>query len=349
MKTLSLFTGAGGLDIGLERAGAKIIVANEMDATACKTYQANHPFTTVFNEDIIKIKQDLLHLSNVDLVAGGPPCQGFSVAGKMNPDDPRSQMVFHFADIVCGIKPRFFIMENVSSLGRLEKFESVRQRLFTQYKENGYHLSTLILNAHDFGLAQSRERFFIVGSRYIPEISSALPLLIQEYQKKAPKVKDVLLSVGQYGTPENNRICKAIITLAKNPVLRKSAYSGMLFNGQGRPINLEHRANTLPASMGGNRTPIVDNDALYLGKVSKVEKLHSSLMSGTPIHKLSVPSSLRRLTVDEALVLQDFPRDYCFSGSQSKIYNQIGNAVPSRLGYILLNAIKKLDNIELKR
>ena len=106
----------------------------------------------------------------------------------------------------------------------------------------------------------------------------------------------------------------------------------MLFNGQGRPINLDGAAPTLPASMGGNRTPIIDQCSLETGKPAWVEEYHAHLMAGgQPVD--TVPSRLRRLSVDEAAALQTFPRDMPWYGSQSAIYRQIGNAVPPKLAY----------------
>jgi DNA (cytosine-5)-methyltransferase 1 len=106
----------------------------------------------------------------------------------------------------------------------------------------------------------------------------------------------------------------------------------MLFNGQGRPLNPDGWSSTLPASMGGNRTPIVDEEHLYKNSDSWVERYHALLMRGesaTP--ELDVPKRLRRLTIDEVAILQGFPNDYIFIGSQSKVYSQIGNAVPCTL------------------
>ena len=117
MNAISLFSGAGGMDIGFERAGVNVLWANEFNADAVETYRANHPHAHVEHADIRKVKGNLLRYRNqgVQLVFGGPPCQGFSVAGKMNPDDERSTMIWEFFDVVEMISPRFFVMENVKS------------------------------------------------------------------------------------------------------------------------------------------------------------------------------------------------------------------------------------------
>jgi DNA (cytosine-5)-methyltransferase 1 len=138
-----------------------------------------------------------------------------------------------------------------------------------------------------------------------------------------------LPALGEVG---NDGVCTAIITAAKIPVLRRSPFAGMLFNGQGRPLNLEAPALTLPASMGGNRTPIIDQQTLEDGSEPWVVGYHRRLWAGeAPVTK--VPARLRRISVQEAMALQTFPRAWTLSGSQSVQYRQIGNAAPTRLGY----------------
>jgi len=138
----------------------------------------------------------------------------------------------------------------------------------------------------------------------------------------------------------NDSICTAIVRPAKNPILRKSPYAGMLFNGQGRPLNLDRPALTLPASMGGNRTPIIDQKELEQPGESWVQEYHSRLLDGEPSESCA-PSFLRRITVEEAARLQTFPIGMEFKGSQSSQYKQIGNAVPPLLAKKLAISIKE--------
>ena len=122
IRAISLFSGAGGMDLGFTRAGVDVVWANDFNAAACETYRLN------FGEEIHHgslIDFDYTALPDCDLVFGGPPCQGFSVAGKMNPDDPRSKLVFEFQKVVDAKRPQFFVMENVAALGRLAKFAAV--------------------------------------------------------------------------------------------------------------------------------------------------------------------------------------------------------------------------------
>jgi len=335
---ISLFSGAGGMDVGFKKAGFNVLAANELDSYACDTYEANHPDSVLFRGDLNAHTENLAKYEGVDLVFGGPPCQGFSVAGKMDAEDPRSKLVFAFANMIDRIKPRAFVMENVKALGALSKFESVRNELFRRFYDAGYSVSVMILNAKDFGTAQSRERVFFIGVRR-PYANIKIGSL-NKYKKKAVSLRQAISHLGKAGTENNSRICNAKITLATTPILRKSPYAGMLFNGQGRPLNPDGWSSTLPASMGGNRTPIIDEGHLFDNEKSWVEKYHAHLMSGgQPLKLGEVPSTLRRLTVDEAALLQCFPANYNFIGPQSKVFSQIGNAVPCNLAFAVGQAV----------
>lgn len=339
MKAISLFSGAGGMDVGFKAAGFDVIAANEMDRYACETYRANHPDSQLIEGDIDICGEKLHSFRGVDVVFGGPPCQGFSVAGKMDPEDPRSKLIFSFCDVVEKLKPKAFVMENVKALGVLSKFEEVRSALISRFQKAGYKVTIHILNSKDFGVPQSRERVFFIGVR-----GNAKPILkasFRKYLADAPTLRDVLIPLGKPGTKRNDRICNAKVTLAAKPVLRKSPYAGMLFNGQGRPLNPDGWASTLPASMGGNRTPIIDDNHLYLGKESWVEQYHRHLMTGgKPQGMHDAPSYLRRLTINEAALLQTFPDHYTWCGPSSKVYSQIGNAVPCGLAKVVGSCVR---------
>ena len=338
MDAISLFTGAGGMDIGTKDANFNITCASELDHHACDTYRKNHPTTTMVEGDINLCFDQISPFRGADLVIGGPPCQGFSVAGKMDPSDPRSKLVFTFCEAVETLNPNAFIMENVKSLGSLKKFEDVRKEIHRRMKVAGYQVTMNILNAKDFGVPQSRERVFFIGVKKVYQKITADHF--DKYKNEAISLRNAIAHLGRAGSSTNPNPTKAKITLAKKPVLRKSPYAGMLFNGQGRPLNPDAWSSTLPATMGGNRTPIIDEDHLYDDKPSWVEKYHQQLMSGQckSEYKLA-PQRLRRLTIDEASILQTFPLGYNFQGSQSKIFSQIGNAVPCELAKVVAKAV----------
>lgn len=348
LTAVSLFTGAGGMDIGFENAGVKILVANELMKEASETYKKNHPNTKLINADVNDVIDTFSQYNGADLVFGGPPCQGFSVAGKMNPDDKRSTLIFSYLDVIEKVHPKIFVMENVKALATLEKWANVRKKYYARAKEIGYECFPFVLNASEYGVSQKRERVFFIGitkEKFLenPFFEQVMLSYIVNQKEKAPTVKNLLKSLGRAGTSENPLTCTAKITFASHPVIRKSPYAGMYFNGQGRPINLDGYANTLPASMGGNKTPFVDEEYLY-GNASSdwVVAYHKGLTDGiiTPTYN-EAPSRLRRITIKEAARIQSFPDDYKFYGSKGIIYTQIGNAVPCKLAEAVAKAVCK--------
>jgi DNA (cytosine-5)-methyltransferase 1 len=345
LTAISLFSGAGGMDVGFSKAGIKILWANDFNKDACETFKANHgPII-----DYGKIEDFLPTLNKyrgVDLVFGGPPCQGFSVAGKMNPGDERSKLVFTFFDVVEKVHPKAFVLENVKALGELDKWSLVREQLFKRASELGFKFrQIIILNAAEFGVPQKRERMFFIGIRDPKFINEweGLEGYFEKHKSKAPTVGEIVRKLGRVGTPTNPKTCNAKITTATNPILRKSPYAGMIFNGAGRPIDPNGYANTLPASMGGNKTPIIDEAHIFDGKRSWVESYHKRLWKGGKVLDFQkAPSSLRRLTLNEAIRIQTFPEDYKFMGGTNSIYKQIGNAVPCQLAHAVANVVTDL-------
>lgn len=343
LTAVSLFTGAGGMDIGFENAGVKIIFANELMSEAAATYNANHPDGVMVNDDINNIIDSLGKYKGVDLVFGGPPCQGFSVAGKMDPDDDRSKLIFTFLDVVEKVQPHAFVMENVKALGKLEKWEPVRKKYLERVQALGYTCCPFILNATEYGVSQKRERVFFIGIKDCddPFFEYYMNDLLGQQKHTAPIIRDLLYSLGKAGTEQNPNTCTARITFATHPIMRKSPYAGMYFNGQGRPINVDDYANTLPASMGGNKTPFVDEEYLYGEAESDwVVDYHKGLMDGTIIPEFKdAPDRLRRITIKEAARIQSFPDDYVFCGNKGMVYTQIGNAVPCKMAEAVARAV----------
>jgi DNA (cytosine-5)-methyltransferase 1 len=341
-KAVSLFSGAGGMDIGFANAGVSIAVANEIDREACATYKLNHAHA-ILEGDIKYHIDNLTSYKGADFVFGGPPCQGFSVAGKMNPNDERSELVHTFMDVVEAVSPRAFICENVKALATLSKWQSVRNALISRASKS-YSTALIVLNSKDFGVPQNRERMFLIGFNRdeieldSTELSEMISVALWSSKCQPPQLREVIKSLGKAGSARNKRICPAKITFAKAPVLRRSPYAGMLFNGAGRPLPSRGHSSTLPASMGGNKTPIVDEDAIFKGNRSFVEIYHDHLMKGGKPYTGKAPSQLRRLTIDECLAIQTFPANYKFAGSQSAMYRQIGNAVPCKLAQAVATA-----------
>lgn len=278
-----------------------------------------------------------------DLVIGGPPCQGFSVAGRMDPNDPRSRHVFDFLGLVAKVKPRAFVMENVAALARNKRWSDIISNL-KALATLEYKVELVVLNASHWGVPQARERMFLVG---VPLDGPDFQLGEPPTVDSPPTVRSTFSLLPRVGEVGNDSLCTAIITLAKSPVLRRSPYAGMLFNGQGRVMGLDRPAPTLPATMGGNRTPIVDDGELYDNEQSWIVGYHHKLFvdGESSLSKLPREARLRRITVEEAAALQTFPKDVAWQGAQSARFRQIGNAVPPKLAYHVASAVSRVLSV----
>lgn len=319
LPLVDLFSGAGGLSLGLTSAGFKPIVAVEIDPYACETYGALHPSTDLLEADIRQIGFRRLR-GEVAVVAGGPPCQPFSTGGlRRGGDDPRNGFPA-FVRALREIQPEAFLIENVAGLGR-GRARSYLQALIVELESLGFDVSWQMLAAADYGVPQRRERLFIVGTR---GQAFDFPAPSHGPGRLSPWVPaGTVLKVDQpFGEPN-----PSIVTYARNPDLRPSPYDGLLFNGGGRPIDLAAPARTILASAGGNKTPFVDT-------LGVVPPYHAHLMAGGQPRKGRVPGA-RRITVAESAALQSFPRNLRFAGPRTAQYTLVGNAVPPRLAAAL--------------
>lgn len=357
MTFVSLYSGAGGLDLGFARAGFTPVFANDIDPFAVQTHnrlsevrdpewrEAARRFeghASVCGD--VRVAAANLKEGMADIVIGGPPCQGFSVAGRMDPNDPRSRHVFDFLGLVAKVKPRAFVMENVAALARNRKWADIVANL-KEMAALDYKVELVVLNASHWGVPQARERMFLVG---VPQDGPDFTLPAPPTVDLPVTVRDILSTLPKAGETGNDSICTASITLAKSPVLRRSPYAGMLFNGQGRPMGLDRPAPTLPASMGGNRTPIVDEADLYERREPWIVGYHRRLFVDreSPLSALPDDARMRRITVEEAAAIQTFPRDVPWQGAQSARYRQIGNAVPPLLAYHVASAVARALSLE---
>lgn len=322
---IDLFAGAGGLSQGLKDAGWAVAAAVEYDQTASETHKSNFPSTEHFCTDVREI--DFKRFQGVGLIAGGPPCQPFSVSGKRLGAFDIRDMVPEFVRAVSEARPKAFMMENVAGLAGARFNHYLEEQIFSLYSL-GYTVFSKVLNAGDFGVPQNRQRLFLVGLRnsaklgafQFPEASHG-----QDAPNRSVTVKEALRDVPT-DTPNN-----AKVVFCKNPVLRKSPYAGMMFNGKGRPINLDGLSHTIPASAGGNRTHILD-------PLGVINDYHSDLMKGRK-PRVGQLGEVRRLTVRESARIQSFPDNFKFLGKQSSRYSQVGNAVPPVLAGAVARAL----------
>lgn len=349
---VSLYAGAGGMDIGFALAGFAPVWSNDFDPNAMATHEhifkrlrdtlphlADREWLEVTGSILDVIAADELPSPGAaDLVIGGPPCQGFSVAGKMDPNDRRSEHVFHFLNVVEHVGPKMFVMENVKALYENRRWAQIREALLERAFDLGYETLMMCLNSSHFGVPQARERMILIGSRVGTPVPPT-PTTVSD----PPTVRQALSQLPPIGEPGNDSRCTAKITTAAAPVMRKSPFAGMLFNGAGRPLDLDAPSLTLPASMGGNKTPIIDQASLDGDQEPWIVGYHRRLAKGAGPIK-TVPKRLRRLTVQEAAAIQTFPPEMEWAGPQSSQFRQIGNAVPPRLALAVARAVGKVLN-----
>lgn len=314
VRALDIFAGAGGLSIGLEQAGFEIVAGAEWDPDACETFAKAHPSADVVEGDASAIDFRRWR-GEVDVLVGGPPCQPWSTGGKrLGTDDPRDGWPA-FLRALREIKPRAFIAENVAGFAsgvRRHHFEA----LIGELAALRFRVSAEVLNAADYGVPQKRQRLLIVGVHThgfrFPGPSFG------PGRRQMWRAAETVISAEPLGTPN-----PAIVTYARSPDLRPNPYDGHVYNGGGRPIDLKRPAPTLLASMGGNKTPWIDTKSI-------VPNYHAYLMAGGAPRTGRVPGA-RRITVEEAALIQTFPAGMHFAGRRSSCYRQIGNAVPPLL------------------
>lgn len=322
LKFLDLFCGAGGLSLGLKRAGFSPVVALDFDPNAIETFKFNFPLVPVIQSDIRAVDWKP-YQGNVDLVAGGPPCQPFSVAGDQRAATDSRDMLPEFVRAVREVKPRAFLLENVAGLVSTRHKPYFLSRL-KELSDLEYEVKFEVLNAADFGVPQDRKRVMAIGLR---RGSPAFPSPSHGPNRTLPykSAREVLAD------PPSDEPNRAIVTYAKQPVLRPSPFAGMLVNGGGRPIDLNRPSQTIPASAGGNRTHIIDRRSVLL-------EYHQHLLGGGEPRN-GIVRGVRRLTVRESARLQSFPDDFQFAGERSAQYRQVGNAVPMFLSEAVGRAI----------
>lgn len=315
LTAIDLFSGAGGLSVGLHAAGFRAVGAVEIGADAAATYRNAFPETEMIQADISSV--DFRRWSGIDLVAGGPPCQPFSTGGLQRGRDDSRDFLPAYVAAVLEIQPRVFLMENVPGLAAFGDYlHETLKPLMTQYRISGPH----VVNAADYGVPQSRRRMIIVGCREDRDFRFPDPNLAARVPAGA------VLSNEPVGEPNESKI-----VYCKTPDLRPNPYHGQLFNGGGRAINLDVPAPTILAAAGGNKTHFLDCG-------QHVPAYHRHLRLGGPPRIGELPDA-RRLTVKESAAVQTFPADFEFLGSKSSRYRQVGNAVPPKLAETLGLAI----------
>ncbi len=317
-NVLELFAGAGGLAVGMEKAGLKCVALNEIDKHACETLRKNRPNWNVLEGDIKNFNFSEYH-NQVDVVTGGFPCQAFSYAGKrLGFEDARGTLFYEFARVVKEVNPPICIGENVKGLLNHDNGKTLKG-MISILDEIGYNVMPVkVLKAINFKVPQKRERLILVGIR--KDIN-------QKYEYPKPYKKIYNLSDAlKKGELFSSNVPKS--AGAKYPESKKSVLDLVPPKGYWRDLPLEIQKDFMGASfyLGGGKTGMArrigwDEPCLTLTcspAQKQTERCH--------------PDETRPFTVREYARIQTFPDDWEFSGSIAHQYKQIGNAVPVNLG-----------------
>ena len=346
-KCISLFSGAMGLDIGVEQAGFKTVVCVENDPDCIATIQANRPDISLVGKSIVEVSgKELKELGGfgkdeeVPLVIGGPPCQAFSVFGKRQGlEDERGRLIFEFIRIVSELRPNVFIMENVRGLLSMpikpnkkgssdhepEKHAkgSLLRMILSDFHKIGYRVDCYVVNAVNYGAPQIRERLIFIGNRHGLSSDFPKPQYSNRSSDNLPPFKTLGDAIGNgFKDPQPELM---------NFSPRKLKYLSMIppgGNWRSLPEELQKESMGKSWYLKGGRSA-------YWRKLSFA--FPSPTVVTMPNHagtSMCHPSELRAITVGEAAAIQEFPRDWVFKGTATAKFRQVGNAVPTRLGRV---------------
>ncbi len=318
MKLIDLFSGAGGLSLGLKRAGYEVQACVEINRDAMNTYALHEPGTIHFNQDVRTISFEKFR-GAIDVVSGGPPCQPFSVGGLRKAAEDSRDMLPEFVRCLKEVQPAAFIMENVPGL-MLKHTRPYFDWVLAQLSAAGYLLNWAVLNAADYGIPQKRRRLFILGSR-------KCHLRFPAPTHGPGTNMDHVGALEVLGLTPIGEAPKCPVKYARSPDLRPSPYAGHVYNGGGRPLNPVGPCHTIIAASGGYKTHWIDT-------LGVAPEYHAHLLSGGKPWEGEVPGA-RRLSVEECAIIQTFPRDMIFTGARSSQYKQVGDAVPPDLAFVV--------------
>ncbi|NLK19290.1 MAG: DNA cytosine methyltransferase [Synergistaceae bacterium] len=380
MRIIDLFAGCGGMSLGFKMAGFTTVAANEIDQWAADTYKRNHPEVTVVQGDIRQIQNwDKFlpdgRIQNLDGIIGGPPCQGFSLSGNRDPNDPRNSLFMDFIRCVSHFKPKFFIMENVPGLLSMKTAggESVIEIIKNEFAASGYKTDHCLLNAALFGVPQLRERIFIIGvQRQFPfsrmKIFPEGKLAEDEYVTVDMAISDLPpLEAGEgkefqaYPVPPGNdyqiwarQNSDGVFNhVAMRHTKRLVERFKVIQSGQSvADVPYEHSA-----LKRGN--PSVKSGKVFSQNNMRVfGNLPSPTVAASFQSNFIHPRLHRNFTAREGARLQSFPDTYVFMGKRTTMsweknlsqYQQIGNAVPPLLAMALAEKIREyfrnIDNVK---
>lgn len=332
MKIVSFFAGAGGLDLGFQKAGFNVVWANEYDKDIWTTYEKNHKHTILDRRSIVDIKSD--EVPECDGIIGGPPCQSWSEAGsKRGINDKRGQLFFDFIRILKAKQPKFFLAENVSGM-LLKRHSEALKNIKQLFKDAGYNLSFKLLNASDFDVPQDRKRVFFIGIREDLNFKFEFPKPLKEKVTLGQIIADLQNTVvpAKDDNKTNKENCKIF-----NHEYMIGGFSSM-FMSRNRVRSWDEQSYTIQA--GGRHAPIHPQAP----KMKFIEQNKRIFVPGKE-------NLYRRLSVRECARIQTFPDDFIFYYNHIAAgYKMIGNAVPVNLAkHIAIKIKSQIENAEKKQ
>lgn len=328
-KAIALFSGCGGLDSGFEAAGFNIVGHVEIEDSANKIYSNNFKNSKLLGKDICKITDDEINkwkeeFGNIDIIIGGPPCQGFSLAGKRNPNDERNKLYKYYAHIVSIIQPKIFVMENVNVMTSMKDSDGILfiEKIKKEFNQIGYYISINSVNAKDYGVPESRERVIIVGRK--KELNNFI------FPKKEEKIKTF-----RYATEDLESLESG--DASKNDPLHWSI---------SHPKHVIEWLKDVPEGHSAH-----ENKNIELRPPSGFNTTYKRIMWDEPCSTISTnfnmisgsrnvhPHDTRTFTIREAARIQSFPDEFAFVGNWGDIRKAIGNAVPPILAEKIANEL----------
>lgn len=327
MKILSLFSGCGGLDLGFEKAGFNIVLANEFDKTILETFKINHPLTKLIEGDIKNIREEDLP-TDIDGIIGGPPCQSWSEAGSLRGiDDDRGKLFFEYIRILKHIQPKFFLAENVSGM-LANRHSNAVKNILELFEQSGYDVTLTLVNAKDYGVAQERKRVFYIGFRKDLNIEFKFPEGSTAKDDKKITLRDIIWDLQFTAVPALQKNYHNPNAINNNEYFI-GAYS-TIFMSRNRVKNWNEQAFTVQAS--GRQCQIHPSAP----RMVKIEENKCKFVE-------SYEHLYRRMTVREVARIQGFPDTFKFIYKNvDTAYKMIGNAVPVNLAYEIAIAIKQI-------
>ena len=329
MNIISLFSGCGGLDLGFERAGFNIPVANEFDKTIWATFKANHPQTHLIEGDVRQVtRKDIEPFlsGEVDGIIGGPPCQSWSEAGALRGiEEARGQLFYDDIRLLTEFRPQFFLAENVSGMLANRHSEAV-QNILKLFREAGYNVSLTLVNAKDYGVAEERKRVFYIGFRDDLDVQFKFPQGSTAEDDKKLTLRDIIWDLQDTAVPAGPKN-------HHNPaaVNNNEYYTGdfsSIFMSRNRVKGWDEQAFTVQAS--GRQCQLHPQAP----KMVKMDKDVCRFVKGQE-------HLYRRMTIREVARVQGFPDDFRFVYEETNnAYKMIGNAVPVNLAYEIACGIR---------